>query len=267
MDLARAKYILPNSLTMASLFAGFNSIYISVSATSVKEFSLAAWLIVIAMVCDLFDGRVARMTKTESALGVQLDSLADAVSFGMAPAFLLFSWGLEPLGMLGKFCAFTFAACAILRLARFNVMAAEHEGVMKHFVGLPTPLAAGAVVSIVMAHLAVTGVATSGAHFAVASMSIVLGGLMVSNIRYRTFKDVNFRGRYGAAVVALAGVSIALGVLIKPSVAFVMLMVMYILIGLFGTLRTWQLGLFSHADVHEDDESFEQDSVSEKSRR
>ena len=266
MDLSRAKYLLPNSLTMASLFAGFNSIYLSANATTVKEFSIAAWLIVIAMVCDAFDGRVARMTKTESDLGVQLDSLADAVSFGIAPAILLFAWGLEPLGLFGKFCAFCFAASAVLRLARYNVMASKHEGVMKYFLGLPTPLAAGAVVSIVMAHLAVTGHATSGANFSVAAMSVMLGGLMVSNVRYRTFKDVNFRGPAGVAVLALTVGSIALGLLVKPSVAFVVLMVVYILLGPFGTLRMWQLGVLHDED--EDEEEFEyEDSVSEKRRR
>lgn len=239
MDLTRAKYLLPNSLTMASAFAGFNSIYLSTTGTTTKEFSLAAWLLVVAMVCDLFDGRVARMTKTESALGVQLDSLADAVSFGIAPAFLLYGWGLAPYGLLGKAAAFVFAACAILRLARFNVLAAEHEGVMRHFLGLPTPLAAGAVVSIVMAHLAVTGHPTTAASGSVALMSVLLGGLMISNIKYRTFKDINLGARTILGLLALVLVSIALGVLLKPSVAFVALMVCYILIGLVGTVVDW----------------------------
>ena len=144
MDLTRAKYLLPNSLTMASAFCGFASIHLSLTGSTVTQFSTAAWLLVVAMFLDAFDGRVARMTKSESELGVQLDSLADAVSFGLAPAFLMYAWGLSSLGTLGLFAAFIYAAGAILRLARFNVMASQHEGVTRHFLGLPSPLAAGA---------------------------------------------------------------------------------------------------------------------------
>ena len=239
MDLTRAKYLLPNSLTMASAFCGFTSIHLSLTGSTVGDFSTAAWLLVVAMVCDGADGRVARMTKSESALGVQLDSLADAVSFGLAPAFLMYAWGLSSLGTLGLFAAFVFAAGAILRLARFNVMATEHEGVMRHFLGLPSPLAAGAVVSIVMAHLAVTQHPTTGATGSVVLMSVLLGGLMVSNVKYRTFKDANFRGRAGLGLVALAAAAGVLGVMFKPSVAFVALMLCYILVGLVGTAIHW----------------------------
>lgn len=257
MDLHRAKYLLPNSLTMGSAFAGFTSIYLSLNATDAKTFSLAAWLIVIAMFCDLFDGRVARMTKTESALGVQLDSLADALSFGIAPAFLMYAWGLESLGIVGLVPAFVYAACAILRLARFNVMAAESHGVMRYFLGLPTPLAAGAVVSVVMAHLAVTHHMTTTAVGSVAIFATLLGGLMVSNVKYRTFKDVNFRGRAGLGVLALATVAVGLGAAIKPSVAFVTLMVLYILIGVVGTVVEWSraiLGDDSYYEGYDEDE-------------
>lgn len=239
MDLTRVKYLMPNSLTMTSAFCGFTSIYISLTGSSVSDFQTAAWLLVAAMICDAFDGRVARMTKTESELGVQLDSLADAVSFGLAPAFLMFAWGLQPLGIVGLAAAFVFAACAILRLARFNVMANEHEGVMRYFLGLPSPLAAGAVVSIVMAHLAVTDQATTGATGSVVLMSLLLGGLMVSNIKYRTFKDVNLRGRAGLGLLLLAVAALGLGAAAEPSVAFVAIMVAYILVGLVGTAIHW----------------------------
>lgn len=253
MDLHRAKYLLPNSLTMGSAFAGFSSIYLSLNATDAHELSLAAWLIVIAMFCDLFDGRVARMTKTESDLGIQLDSLADALSFGIAPAFLMFAWGLEPLGFVGLFIGFVYAACAILRLARFNVMAAESHGVMRYFLGLPTPLAAGAVVSIVMAHLAVTQHMTTGATNSVALMALLLGGLMVSNIKYRTFKDVNFRGRAGVGLVMLATGAVGLGAAFQPSVAFVALMVCYILVGLVGTAIHWSRAILGDDSFYEGD--------------
>ncbi len=233
MDLSKAKYILPNSLTLTSVFCGMSSIYKSMTATGPDGIALAAWLIVAAMLCDLFDGRVARMTRTQSEFGVQMDSLADSISFGLAPGFLLFSWGLEPLGVGGIFIAFVFAACAIMRLARFNVMSKESGGKTKYFLGLPTPLAAGAVVSVILAHVSVTGNATGPTGNA-AILTVLLGGLMVSNVRYRTFKDVNFKGRAGVFLVMLVGAVAAISVLARPSVAFVTIMVLYIVIGLGG---------------------------------
>lgn len=239
MDLTRAKYLLPNALTMTSAFCGFTSIHLSLTGDTVADFSAAAWLIVVAMICDGADGRVARLTKTESELGVQLDSLADAVSFGVAPAFLMYAWGLSSLGTLGLLPAFLFAAGAILRLARFNVMANQSEGVMRHFLGLPSPLAAGAVVSIVMAHLAVTDHPTTGATASVVAMSILLGSLMISNVKYRTFKDAKLRGRAGIGLVMLAVGAGALGIVTAPSVAFVALMLCYIVVGIVGTAIHW----------------------------
>ncbi len=252
MKLENAKYILPNSFTMASLFAGFNSIYLSVTATEVQHMSLAAWLIVVAMICDGFDGRVARMTGSESEIGVQLDSLVDAVSFGIAPGFLLYTWGLTPLGLLGKFIAFLFAAAAIIRLARFNVTANEHEGVMKYFFGLPTPLAAGAVVSIIMAHLALTGRVTTGATAAVAIMAILLGGLMVSNVKYRTFKDMKFSTKSILMIALLVCGSVLLGAYTRPSAAFVAIMILYISLGLFGTVVSWSKTIFGDDDISDE---------------
>ncbi len=253
MKLENAKYILPNSLTMASLFAGFNSIFLSITAgDDVHQMSIAAWLLVVAMICDGFDGRVARMTGSESEIGVQLDSLADAVSFGIAPAFLLYTWGLTPLGLFGKFIAFLFAAAAIIRLARFNVMANEHDGVMKYFFGLPTPLAAGAVVSVVMAHLALTQRVSTGATWAVAVMSILLGGLMVSNVKYRTFKDMKFSSKSILAILLLAFGSLMLGAYTRPSAAFVALMILYISLGLFGTVVSWSKAVFGDDDISDE---------------
>lgn len=233
MDLSKAKYIFPNALTLGSVFCGMSSIYQSLTATSTAELALAAWLIVVAMLCDLFDGRVARMTRAQSEFGVQMDSLADAISFGVAPGFLLFQWGLEPLGIGGIFVAFVFAGCAIMRLARFNVMSSENGGKTRYFLGLPTPLAAGAVVSVILAHGSVTGSMTGPTGNA-AIMTLLLGGLMVSNVRYRTFKDVNFRGRAGVLLVGLVMAVAAVSVLARPSVAFVTIMVVYIVVGLGG---------------------------------
>ncbi len=258
MDLSKAKYLAPNSLTLTSVFCGMASINLSATSSDPKDMMLAAWLLVVAMVCDALDGRVARMTKAESDLGVQLDSLADMVSFGIAPAMLLYSWGMKQFGLLGLFFAFIFAGCTALRLARFNVMANEHEGVMKYFLGLPSPLAAGTVVSVVLAHISVTGHATTGAGASVAAMAALLGALMVSNIRYRTFKDVNFRGRAGLALVALSAVAVGVGIALKPSVAFVILMVLYIFIGIIGGVVNWSRAILGE-DVAYDDEEWAHD--------
>lgn len=252
MDLSKAKYIAPNALTLSSLLCGIHSINLSLTATSVSQIAFAAWLLVVAMVCDGLDGRVARMTKTESELGVQLDSLADLVSFGVAPGFLLYGWGMSSMGGWGIFFAFVFTACTALRLARFNVMASNHEGVMRYFLGLPSPLAAGAVVSVVLAHVSMTGKMTTGAGMSVAAMATLLGFLMVSNVRYRTFKDVNFRGPAGLGLLGLVVVTAIVGVAFKPGVAFVILMVLYILIGLVGGLVNWSKAIVGE-DVEYDE--------------
>lgn len=253
MDLSKAKYLVPNSLTLASTYCGINSIYLSTTAQSPKEMMFAAWLIVIAMVCDGLDGRVARMTKAESELGVQLDSLADVISFGVAPGFLLFNWGMQPMGRLGLFFAFIFASATALRLARFNVMTSQHTGVMKYFMGLPSPLAAGAVVSVVLAHVSMTGEMTTMASESVAALGTMLGGLMISNIRYRTFKDVNFRGRAGFIAVGITAISAGVAMAFKPGVAFVLLMMLYIAIGIVGGVVSW-----SRAILGEDEPEFDE---------
>jgi CDP-diacylglycerol---serine O-phosphatidyltransferase len=251
MDLSRAKYILPNLFTLSSLYAGLYSIHIGMKATSVEEMTLAAWLIIVAMFCDAFDGRVARMTRTESEFGVQLDSLADAISFGVAPAFLLFTWGMQGLGSLGMFFGFVYAACAVMRLARFNVMANQNSGVMKYFLGLPTPLAAGAVVAVVLAHVSWTGEMTTGAHWSVASLSVMLGGLMVSNVRYRTFKEVNLRGRAGLIALCMVAATLTVGVVFKPGVALVALMFAYIVVGIGGGIVSLGKHIFGQQTVEE----------------
>lgn len=234
MDFRKAKFILPNLFTLASVVAGIFSIHLSTTATTVEEMSLAAWLVVVAMFCDGFDGRVARMTRTESQLGIELDSLADGISFGVAPAFLLYHWGLSEWGALGLLVAAAYVSAAILRLARFNVIATQSEGPKRYFQGLPTPLAAGTVVSVVLAHVAYTATIHTGASWSVAAIVVVLGGLMVSNVRYRTFKDLNLRGAAVARAVALVAVLATVSVLMKPSITFVMLFFAYIIIGLLG---------------------------------
>jgi CDP-diacylglycerol---serine O-phosphatidyltransferase len=255
MDLRRAKYILPNLFTLSSVAAGVYSIHLSTTAQSVAEMTLAAWLIVVSMVCDGFDGRVARMTRTESELGIQLDSLADAISFGVAPAFLLYHWGMSEWGWLGFGVAIVYVCCAVLRLARFNVLAQSSSPESKrYFLGLPTPLAAGTIVSVVLAHLSFTETAATGAGLSVAAMALLLSGLMVSNVKYRTFKDLQLRGKGVLGVLAVLGGVIGLSVLLKPSVTLVLVMAAYIVLGLGGGIVSVGRGIFAHGEDEVDEE-------------
>ncbi len=251
MDFRRAKYILPNLFTLSSVCAGLYSIHLSTLAQNVADITMAAWLLVVCMVCDALDGRVARMTQTETELGIQLDSLADAISFGVAPAFLLYHWGMTEWGLVGMFVAFVYVGCAVLRLARFNVLAGQGAGTKRYFLGLPTPLAAGTVVSLVLAHVAFTEMATTAAAMSVAAVTLLLAGLMVSNVRYRTFKDVNLQGRTGLAAGAVVTAAAVGSVIFQPSITFVLLMVAYIILGLGGGLMHLGKTLFGESEDEE----------------
>ncbi len=238
MDLSRAKYILPNAFTLGSVLCATFSMHTASQASTPKQLAMAAWLIIVAALFDMCDGRVARMTKTESDFGVQMDSLADAVSFGVAPAFLLYHWGLSELGAAGVVISFIFMACTLMRLARFNVMAMnqEHDGPSRFFLGLPSPLAAGAVVAVVLAHLSISDQMTTPATTAVITITLLLSGLMVSNVRYRTFKDADWRGREGVVALGLVLATVGIGVAARPSVAVVMLMSLYVALGLMTNI-------------------------------
>jgi len=208
-------FVLPNLFTVTSILCGFYAMTLCAGAevgpTQLYQASLA---ILFAMFFDGCDGRVARLTRTQSDFGMQLDSLADVVSFGAAPALLLYKWALEPMGFLGLLLAFAFAACGALRLARFNVIAMRSPsgGGGNFFVGLPIPLAASVLVSMIIAHHAATGgeELADSARAPVAVASTVLSLLMVSTVRYRTFKDLRLSPRS----VLVMGVMLTSGVLI-----------------------------------------------------
>ena len=180
--------VLPSLFTLANLFCGYACVVYSMRG----EFATAAPLIGIAVVLDMLDGRIARMTGTASEFGVQLDSMADVVSFGMAPAILAFAWGLSPLGRLGWAAAFLFVTAAALRLARFNVQAAT--GDKRYFVGMPSPAAAGIVAATVYAYPA----GFTEPHYAafLVLLVVVPAALMVSTIRFRAFKTIDAQSRH-----------------------------------------------------------------------
>jgi CDP-diacylglycerol--serine O-phosphatidyltransferase len=234
INLRKAMFVLPNLFTVSSIFLGFYALTLCAGDATPTQLYQGALAIFFAMFFDAFDGRVARMTKTQSDFGVQLDSLADVVSFGAAPALLVFKWALAPLGFLGLFFSFAFAACGALRLARFNVLAQRGDkGSSRFFVGLPIPLAAGMITTLVIAHYKEFGAAThASTQVAVAIVVVSLSLLMVSTVRYRTFKDVHISAKSLTLFVVLAAVGLAVGLATRASFVLVVYAFAYIALGL-----------------------------------
>jgi CDP-diacylglycerol---serine O-phosphatidyltransferase len=236
-------FVLPNLFTVSSIFCGVYSILLAAGETTGDNFYRAAIAIFFGNFFDAFDGRVARLTRTQSDFGVELDSLADVITFGVAPAILVYKWALYGLGFAGILICAIYAACGAIRLARFNVLAHSEPGVQRFFVGLPIPLAAGMLVSLVIAlqHVRVAVAETAG-QWPIAVLVLVLAFLMVSTIRYRTFKAAGLNPRTLLAFLAV----IALGVVVayrgRPSLVLLVYFSVYILLGiaeelLFGRRR------------------------------
>jgi CDP-diacylglycerol--serine O-phosphatidyltransferase len=234
INLRKAMFVLPNLFTVSSIFLGFYALVLCAGDATPVQLYQAALAIFFAMFFDAFDGRVARMTKTQSDFGVQLDSLADVMSFGAAPALLVYKWALAPFGFFGLFVSFAFAACGALRLARFNVLAQRGDkGSSNYFVGLPIPLAAGTIVAIVIAHFKQFGQATNAAdRLPVALVVILLSFLMVSTIRYRTFKDAHVSPKSLILMGFLALTGLAVGWVTRASFVLVVYMAAYIAMGI-----------------------------------
>jgi len=184
-SIRKGVYILPNLLTSASLFSGF---YAIVSVWN-QEFTHAAYAIIISAVFDMLDGRIARMTGSVSRFGVEYDSLADLVAFGVAPSLLIYVWALMPYGRLGWIAAFLFLICGALRLARFNIQINTVES--KKFNGLPIPGAALVISSLVIFYYELAGEGTTLKEYFVLVLTFYLAAMMVSNIKFHSFKDMD----------------------------------------------------------------------------
>lgn len=182
-------YLLPNLLTTGGLFAGFYAIVAAMRG----HYENAAIAIFIAMIMDGLDGRVARLTNTESAFGAEYDSLSDVVSFGIAPSLVAYSWGLTHLGKLGWLVAFFFAAATALRLARFN-SSLDVKKDKHYFQGLPCPSAAGLVAGMIWVVQDYDGIVGQKLWLMAALMTLITGVLMVSNVAYYSFKEIDWRG-------------------------------------------------------------------------
>ena len=201
--LRRGVYLLPSLFTMANMFCGYACIVFAMRG----EFSTAAPFVGFAIVLDMLDGRIARLTGATSEFGVEFDSLADVISFGVAPSILAFAWGLHPLGRLGWAAAFIFAAAAAIRLARFNVQTgAVHD--KRYFVGMPSPAAAGVPAATVFAYPA--GFHTYAEALPALAMVIVPALLMVSTIRFRSFKTFDLQARRSYPVLMIFALVLAL---------------------------------------------------------
>jgi CDP-diacylglycerol---serine O-phosphatidyltransferase len=222
----RGVYLLPSLFTMANMFCGYACIVFAMRG----EFATAAPFIGAAIVLDMLDGRIARLTGATSDFGVEFDSLADVISFGVAPSILAFAWGLYPLGRLGWAAAFIFAAAAAVRLARFNIqVGATHD--KRYFVGMPSPAAAGVPAATVFAYPA--GIHTYTEALPVLLVVVVPALLMVSTIRFRSFKTFDLQARRSYAVLLLFAVGLAL-LASNPEIILVVVAYTYLLSAFIG---------------------------------
>lgn len=244
-------YVLPNLMTTGNLACGFFAVLQAIKG----NFAWSAYAIVVAAVFDQLDGRLARLTRSTSKFGAEYDSLCDLVSFGMAPAMMLYLWALQPFGRLGWVVSFLFVACGALRLARFNVQANVVE--KNYFQGLPIPMAAGIVASSVLAFqdLELEPMGNVG----LLVMTIVLAFVMVSNFRFRSFKDLDLKERLPFRYLIL-GVSVLVVVALRPEVMLFVLFLAYAGLGtVFGVfrlgknIRKIKPSVYAPAQVHESD--------------
>ena len=226
----RGVFLLPSLMTVGNLFCGYACVVYSTRG----DFDTAAVLIGIAMVLDALDGFLARLTNSTSAFGVELDSLADVVSFGLAPAILAFTWGLWPLGRLGWAVGFVYVTAAAMRLARFNIQTGGTTD-KRYFVGLASPSAAAVIASTVFIYP--WGLQDPRIAILAIPMVLVPGFLMVSTMRFRSIKSIDVGWRRSYFVVLIGAVVLAL-IASHPRVALVALSYSYVI----GAIAMWLYG-------------------------
>ncbi len=226
----RGVYLLPNVLTTFGLFSGFLAIIFAIEG----QYASSAIAIFVAMLWDGLDGRVARLTNTQSEFGAQYDSMADLLSFGVAPAFLVYFWQFSDLGKIGWIAAFIYVTAGALRLARFNTQIGTED--KRYFQGLPSPSAAALVAGMVWSK-EIIGVSDFDQYMVLISWVILVsaGVLMVSNIRYYSFKELNLKGRATFRLLLLTTL-IIITVAVKPSAVLFIFFFVYALSGLFMTI-------------------------------
>ncbi len=218
-------YLIPNLFTTANLFCGVFAILAVIN----KEYIHAANAILIAMIFDSLDGKLARMTKTTSNFGLEYDSLSDVVSFGVAPGFLVYSWGLQEYGRLGWAALFLYIACGALRLSRFNAHNAVSE--MKGFMGLPIPAAAAFVATLIILDDYILHFGQEIRPVVVLSMTYLLAFLMVSTLRYRSFKEVHLGDKIPFSLLVTT-VLVLLVLVIAPQIMAFSFIALYVASGI-----------------------------------
>lgn len=244
----RGIYLLPNLLTTAGLFSGFYAVVSSMNG----HFISAAVAIFIAMIFDGLDGRVARMTNTQSEFGAEYDSMADMVSFGIAPGLVAYNWALSSFGKFGWLAAFVYVACAALRLARFNTQIGVAD--RRYFQGLASPAAAGVVASIIWvgSEYKING---QDYGFIIGIITIIVGLLMVSNFRYNSFKEVDWKGKVNFIVVLLIVLAFVV-IASSPENILLIIFGLYACSGPFTTIRSVKKLKLEHVVGDDQDADF-----------
>lgn len=228
----RGVYLLPNLVTTASLFCGFYAIIAAIQG----DFYRAAISILLAAVLDGLDGRIARMTQTTSAFGVQFDSLSDLIAFGLAPGIVVFLWALRPFNRFGWMAAFLYVVCGALRLARFNVQVGVIDP--NYFMGLPIPAAATIVATTILLVFQMGGANSTG-YLMVLILIYVLSFLMVSNLRYPSFKGLKLAEKRSFNFL-VAAVLLFVLIALEPFVMLTVFIVGYVLSGPIVSLWLWR---------------------------
>lgn len=250
-DRRRGIYLLPNLFTTGAMFAGFYAIVAAIN----HQYEPAAIAIFVAMILDGMDGRIARLTNTQSDFGMQYDSLSDLASFGLAPALVMYQWALSEMGKIGWMAAFIYAACGALRLARFNTQAKSID--KRFFQGLPSPAAAAVIASTIW--LATDYGLADGRNVLVFCLpvTILVGILMVSNIRYHSFKQIDLKGRVPFMFIVFICAVFAL-IAVQPPLMLFGMSTIYAISGPVLTLLTLRKHRAArHTSEKEDTETLE----------
>lgn len=226
----RGIYLLPNLCTTVSLFCGFYSVISSLKG----EFVTAAWAILLAGIFDFLDGRIARLTKASSEFGIEYDSLVDLASFGLAPGVLVYTWAFQEFNRIGWLVTFLFFACGALRLARYNVQIDNVE--RKYFQGLPIPVAAYVIATFVIFHDYIYGIPPAKSWMAL-FLTTVLALLMVSTLRYHSFKEIDFKGRWSFFILVII-VGLFFLVATEPMVTMFFVVMAYVATGIADEIIT-----------------------------
>lgn len=252
-------YLLPNLLTTAGLFSGFYAVVSSMNG----HYVAAAIAIFVAMIFDGLDGGVARLTNTQSAFGAEYDSMADMVSFGIAPGLVAYNWALNDMGKFGWLAAFVYVACAALRLARFNTQVGIADN--RYFQGLASPAAAGVIASIVWvgAEFKLNG-HDYGVIFAL--LTAITGLLMVSNFKYKSLKGVDWKGKVNFLVVLVIVLVFAI-VAASPAEVLLIIFTLYACSGPFTTIRTVKSLKLEHVVGDNDEDADFSDAIQQESQR